>query len=234
MNIKNPIIDLIIPAYKNRDLLESCVNSIFCNIDEISIYMPRVIIFNNSPDDHAVSNYLSEIKNKYKNDRTEIIVKTNATNLGFIKTVNQALNITRADKRAAILINADTITFPGTLKNLIEAAYSDSQVGFACPRSNNAALATLPHFPHPYSGIITTPEKAHDAWKQISHHLPPLTYSPTATGFYLLIKEKVLHSFYELDEVYGKGYVFLGCFLVGSSRVDLQACKLEYSIVSPK
>ena len=29
-------------------------------------------------------------------------------------------------------------------------------------------------------------------------------------------------------------YVFLGCFLVGSSRVDLQACKLEYSIVSPK
>jgi len=30
------------------------------------------------------------------------------------------------------------------------------------------------------------------------------------------------------------GLVFLGCFLVGSSRVDLQACKLEYSIVSPK
>jgi len=31
-----------------------------------------------------------------------------------------------------------------------------------------------------------------------------------------------------------KDEVFLGCFLVGSSRVDLQACKLEYSIVSPK
>ena len=30
-------------------------------------------------------------------------------------------------------------------------------------------------------------------------------------------------------EVYAPGY-----FLVGSSRVDLQACKLEYSIVSPK
>jgi len=32
----------------------------------------------------------------------------------------------------------------------------------------------------------------------------------------------------------GSPIVFLGCFLVGSSRVDLQACKLEYSIVSPK
>ena len=30
----------------------------------------------------------------------------------------------------------------------------------------------------------------------------------------------------------GYGYADLG--LVGSSRVDLQACKLEYSIVSPK
>ena len=31
------------------------------------------------------------------------------------------------------------------------------------------------------------------------------------------------------------GYVFRArLILVGSSRVDLQACKLEYSIVSPK
>jgi len=42
------------------------------------------------------------------------------------------------------------------------------------------------------------------------------------------------------DDPFRNGYemtkfmVFLGCFLVGSSRVDLQACKLEYSIVSPK
>jgi len=33
---------------------------------------------------------------------------------------------------------------------------------------------------------------------------------------------------------WSRAVVFLGCFLVGSSRVDLQACKLEYSIVSPK
>jgi len=45
----------------------------------------------------------------------------------------------------------------------------------------------------------------------------------------------------ELTQIYVKrgldedlARVFLGCFLVGSSRVDLQACKLEYSIVSPK
>jgi len=41
----------------------------------------------------------------------------------------------------------------------------------------------------------------------------------------------------KMSKSYGNAVVlavFLGCFLVGSSRVDLQACKLEYSIVSPK
>jgi len=38
----------------------------------------------------------------------------------------------------------------------------------------------------------------------------------------------------EITEAKARNHVFLGCFLVGSSRVDLQACKLEYSIVSPK
>ena len=38
----------------------------------------------------------------------------------------------------------------------------------------------------------------------------------------------------EILDTIGFFQVFLGCFLVGSSRVDLQACKLEYSIVSPK
>jgi len=38
----------------------------------------------------------------------------------------------------------------------------------------------------------------------------------------------------KIPAIDGGVLVFLGCFLVGSSRVDLQACKLEYSIVSPK
>jgi len=46
------------------------------------------------------------------------------------------------------------------------------------------------------------------------------------------LRQGVLHTGFDgLQQ--GDG-VFLGCFLVGSSRVDLQACKLEYSIVSPK
>ena len=36
------------------------------------------------------------------------------------------------------------------------------------------------------------------------------------------------------NSVYPDGFTFRSGVTVGSSRVDLQACKLEYSIVSPK
>ena len=36
-----------------------------------------------------------------------------------------------------------------------------------------------------------------------------------------------------LGRVSSRG-LLIGALIVGSSRVDLQACKLEYSIVSPK
>ena len=38
----------------------------------------------------------------------------------------------------------------------------------------------------------------------------------------------------ELQKQFGKHLNYIPGSSVGSSRVDLQACKLEYSIVSPK
>ena len=47
----------------------------------------------------------------------------------------------------------------------------------------------------------------------------------------------------EIHKIFGKTWQYIGPlqklakigdYIVGSSRVDLQACKLEYSIVSPK
>ena len=44
--------------------------------------------------------------------------------------------------------------------------------------------------------------------------------------------QRVQHGF-DIEEVVAEYNILRGC-IVGSSRVDLQACKLEYSIVSPK
>jgi len=50
---------------------------------------------------------------------------------------------------------------------------------------------------------------------------------PCQPGDYPAIRN--IHNFY-IEHTVINFEVFLGCFLVGSSRVDLQACKLEYSI----
>ena len=48
---------------------------------------------------------------------------------------------------------------------------ADPQIGFACPRSNNASISSLPHF---VGGVLPTPQQARDNWAQISRTMPTL------------------------------------------------------------
>ncbi len=223
-------IDLIIPAYKNCELLKNCVGSILDNIIEINDYNPRIIIINDSPDDYDVQQYLAELSTRYfLGECFQLLVYTNNENVGFIKTVNSGLKLSQKDNRAAILINADTVTFKNTLKNLIDTAYSDQQIGFACPRSNNAALATLPHFPNTLSGTFTNPNAAYHAWRKVAEQLPEITYTPTAVGFYLLIKDVVLQNFNTLDEIFGKGYEEENDLIMRANKVGYLAALINTS-----
>jgi GT2 family glycosyltransferase/glycosyltransferase involved in cell wall biosynthesis len=215
-------IDIIVPSYKNVDMLRECISSLLNNVTEIAVNKPRLIVVNDSPDDESVSDYLSELA-KAGRHACEVIVYTNDENIGFVKSVNRALKITVRDKHSALLVNADTVTFPGTLLNLIKAAYLDSQIGFACPRSNNAALATFPHFPHPMSGLNLTPKAAYGMWESLARYLPDITYAPTAVGFYLFIKDRVLFEFGSLDETFGLGYEEENDLVMRANKVGFQA-----------
>lgn len=193
-------ISLIIPAYRNAGLLKNCIESILENIDEIRQYDAHITVVNDSPEDAEVSEYLDSLPHK------NISIINNKQNIGFVRSVNNALKSVHHRNGSVILINADTVTFPGTLKNLVSAAHSDPQIGFACPRSNNAALSTFPHFPHSQSGLSVSPKASFLSWECISGELPEITYTPTAVGFYLFISARVLYEFDALDEAYGLGY----------------------------
>ncbi len=225
-------INILIPVYRNVNLLKGCIESLLSNIHEIAEYSPNILIFNDSPDDSEVSEYLHDLQIGFKNKKefpVEIKFYTNDMNIGFVKTVNKGLEITAEEKRSAILINSDTITFQNTLKNLIISAYSDPQVGVACPRSNNASLATFPHYQHPRSGTMTNPAATYEAWKDVAYQLPHLTYTPTAVGYYLLIKEKVLFTFKSLDEIFGKGYEEENDFIMRINKVGYLAALANHS-----
>lgn len=215
-------IDLIVPVYKNVDMLRECLSSLLENVAEIEDYKPRLVIVNDSPDDVDVAAYLAELV-RGKAYNCEIILHTNDVNMGFVKSVNRGLKSTVENKRSAILVNADTITFSGTLLNLTKAAYLEYQIGFACPRSNNASLATFPHFSSTSIEINASPNRAYEIWKGLSCYLPDITYTPTVVGFYLFIKNSVLFEFDSLDETFGRGYEEENDLIMRANKVGFQS-----------
>jgi len=223
--MENIKIDIIVPVYKNKDLTELCLNSVAQNLEEIKENSPRVIIINDSPDHTEVSKFLIDFTKYHK--FAKLII--NEKNLGFVKSVNKGLALSRAAGRAAILVNSDTITFPGTLVKLIEAAASDPQIGFACPRSNNASLSTLPKLPHNLAGASITPEQTYKNWKAISDLLPAVSYAPTAVGFYLYINPDVVANFGKLNEDFELGYEEENDLVMRANKVGYRAVLANHS-----
>lgn len=194
-------VDIIVPVYKNPELTARCLESLVAHLDEISSCDPRVIVINDSPADPDVRKTLALVAS----NRPVIRVLENEHNLGFVGSVNRGLTLACGAGRDVILVNSDTQTYPGTLRNLLNTAYADSQIGFVSPRSNNASLCSLPHLSSG-NGTVSTPEAAYSRWLLLSRTMPNFHFTPTAVGFYLYIKHSVLANFGLLDPQFGLGY----------------------------
>jgi GT2 family glycosyltransferase len=209
-------IDIIIPVYRNAALTAECLKSVAAHLGELAAYAPRLLLINDSPDDAEVSSLLRT----FAGQRTDVRLIENAQNQGFIRSVNSALAIARADGRDVILVNADTQTFEGTLIALLGVAYSDPQIAFVSPRSNNASLCTLPHV---HGGVLPTSAQAHARWKLLAATMPAYHFVPTAVGFYLYIKHAVLSNFGPLDTQFGAGYEEENDLIMRANRVGYRA-----------
>jgi len=209
-------LDVIVPIYKNAELVEICVRSLLDHLGEIVALKPRVILINDSPGDAPVAELLA----RYEGSLPELMVLRNVVNLGFVQTVNLGLELSLRDGHDVLLVNSDTQTFPGTLANLLRAAKSDPQIGFACPRSNNASICSLPHF---FGGSPPTPEIAHQRWLEISRTFPAYHFSPTAVGFYLFISHAVLAAHGGLHEDFGLGYEEENDLVMRAGKVGVRA-----------
>ncbi|SEQ94319.1 DUF4214 domain-containing protein [Sphingobium sp. YR768] len=195
-------LDIIIPVYRNAAMVRDCIRSLVPNLVEIGDCAPRLIVINDSPDDEDVERYLTS---REAIQSIGLIIR-NKENLGFVRTVNKGLALARQRGAAALLVNSDTLTYPGTLAEMVAVLNADPQIAFVCPRSNNAALSTFPQMPNPLCDAKSPPETCHHAWQMLRHHLPRYTLAPTAVGFYMLIADHILRNFDPLDEEFGLGY----------------------------
>lgn len=131
---------------------------------------------------------------------TTRVVK-NAVNLGFVATVNAAVDATGCD---VVLLNSDTRVTSGWLERLLRCAHSGPAVASVTPWSNNAEICSLPVF----CRAASPPADADSAANAIAMCSPP-TYPelPTAVGFCMYIRREVWRNVGGFDAAtFGRGY----------------------------
>lgn len=133
--------------------------------------------------------------------RAETRVLRNDRNLGFVATVNRAVEQTADD---FVLLNSDTLVTGGWLKRLVRCAYSCARVASVTPWSNNAEICSFPRLCHA-AGRPARPDELASAIA--SFGVPLYPEIPTAIGFCMYIRREVWEAIGDLDEAtFGRGY----------------------------
>ena len=133
-----------------------------------------------------------------------------------------------ANRHDVILLNSDTIVFPGAFAEMQRVAYLDPMIGFVSPRSNNATICS---FPSQREFQKLPPEQAYAVFRTLSGYLPEFHYVPVAVGFCLYIKFLILDEFGLFDEAYGHGYNEENDLIMRANRCGYRAALANHAFV---
>jgi GT2 family glycosyltransferase len=173
--------DIIIPIWNQKDITKDCIESIIRN----TRYPYRLILIDNASDETAAS-YLAQVRDKKGLDVTLI---RNEKNLGFVKAVNQGLEVSAAGY--VCIFNNDTVTTPGWLEEMMAFAEAHKDIGIINPLCNGPS--DIPK--DEYARLIAGQNKG--KFMEMNQ----------CFFFCALIKREVIDKIGNLDEVFG-----MGCF----------------------
>lgn len=188
--------DIIVPIYNAYECVLECIESIIKNTD---LKENNLILIDDKSSDSRIKGVLDKYRKKYP----RFLVLENEENLGFVKTVNEGMKLSKND---VLLLNSDTIVTPNWLEKIKKCAYSGEMIATVTPLSNNATLASVPNIfeKNELPKDITIEEMSEIIEKCSYRDYPEL---PTGHGFCLFIKRNVLNEIGYFDEdAFGKGY----------------------------
>lgn len=214
---------IAIPFYRNAHLVAPALHAIARCADELAALGATLALYNDSPDDPALAAALATEQPALA-ERISCRIEINPQNLGFVRTMNQAVAAAVQDRRDLVLLNSDTRIEPGAIAELVRVSRLDPMIGFVSPRSNNATIATLP-----VAQRRSNPTEADFA--AFARRLPPLGFVPTCIGFCLLVRWHILAEFGGFDEIYGKGYNEENDLVMRAARCGYRAVLANHAFV---
>jgi GT2 family glycosyltransferase len=225
-----PGVTVVVPLYRSLEHLRMVGESLRGCADELRQVRGRIVFIDDSPGHAAhaeaaaaLARSLSEVV------PTELLV--NEANLGFVRSCNRGLEAARRRGDHALLLNSDTLIFPGAITEMRAGLEHDSMVAFVCPRSNNATICSLPTFDTRLPRPAGTPHEHARRHADIARHLPRFSYAPTAVGFCMLVRGSVLGDVGLLDEAYGRGYDEENDLVMRANRLGYRALLANQAFV---
>ncbi len=197
-----PKLLVAVPFYKNEQLVGPLLESLIRCAADLAAIGAEVVLFDDSPDYAPLQAALEAIMPRAQAAFTCRLVR-NGRNLGFVRTMNTAIDEAVSRRLDVLLLNSDTIVHPGAFPEMLRIAALDPMIAFVNPRSDNATLATL-SIERPVSAEAADFDA--EPYAALAARLPEFSYVPTAVGFCMLIRWHIIAEFGGFDPVFGAGY----------------------------
>lgn len=207
--IREPIVDVIVPVYLGRDDALRCLASVLAARAETPM---ELVVIDDAGPDPDLSAELRRLAGQYG-----FTLLVNTDNLGFVGAVNRGMRL--HPRRDVVLLNADSVVAPGWLDRLQAAAHSAHNIGTATPFSNNATICSFPKTCQENPIPLGQSVERLDALFARANPGQVMDI-PTAVGFCMYIRREVLEEIGYFDEAqWGKGYAEENDFCLRASTV---------------
>jgi GT2 family glycosyltransferase/glycosyltransferase involved in cell wall biosynthesis len=184
------------PVYKNTELTHKAIKA--C-VEDIKRVNARLIIINDCSPEASMREMLSRVQGEHPEN---IHVETNSKNLGFVKSVNKGILLSRNSD--VVLLNSDVIAPNNWLTTLLSEAEGIDLLGTLTPLSNNSTISSLPRKNEGSDDLLAYDVNTIN--ESLEYRLP-IVATPSGIGFCMLITSKCIQRVGLLnEEAFGTGY----------------------------
>lgn len=186
-------IDVILPVYNGYNILPPLLESI-----PRTAMRYRLIIV----DDHSSDEQILPMLSAYADQRENVLLVENETNIGYTRSINKALKLCTGH---VVLLNSDIRLPEYWLERLITPILTDETICSATPFTNSGTICSFPTFCQDneiYLGLSV------DEIDSVFGRLrPQYTTMPTGVGFCIALNKKALDQVGLYDEEnFPRGY----------------------------
>jgi GT2 family glycosyltransferase/glycosyltransferase involved in cell wall biosynthesis len=193
-------VSIVIPVYRGAAATEACLRAVLATRGP----RDRVIVVNDASPEPALVAMLQPLAASGDITLLPSCPADPARNLGFPAAANAGLR--GAAGTDAVLLNSDTLVFPGWLARLRAAVHGASNIGTATPFSNDASIFTYPD-PAAPAAMPEAAEGACLAALAAAANPGTVVDVPTGHGFCLYIRAACLHETGLLrEDLFAQGY----------------------------